>query len=65
MQKSKMPLLTRRGQILIEAIISCLLMTVIMVAFAKLIELKKSNKPNLNKVHKQLEDLNAANDSAK
>jgi Tfp pilus assembly protein PilV len=60
-----MHLLSDCGQILIEAVISCLLMAVLMIAFAKLIELKKNNKPNLKNIQQKLEELNAANEPAK
>ena len=66
MRKPKMHSQLNRGQILIEAIISCLLMAVLMVAFAKLIEKKKSQKPNFGHIERKLEDLNAAaNEPAK
>lgn len=54
------------GQILIEALIASLLMAVIMVAFAKLIEKKRSNKLNYNHIQSKLEKLNAgANEPTK
>jgi hypothetical protein len=40
-------------------------MAVLMIAFAKLIELKKNNKPNLKNIQQKLEELNAANEPAK
>jgi Tfp pilus assembly protein PilV len=54
------------GQILIEAIVASLLMVVIMVAFAKLIEKKRTNKMDYKNIQVRLEELNAAtNDPAK
>jgi Tfp pilus assembly protein PilV len=54
------------GQILIETIVASLLMVVIMVAFAKLIEKKRTNKMDYKNIQVRLEELNAAtNDPAK
>jgi len=60
MSRSKMHLQSDSGQILIEALISSLLMVVIMVAFAKLIEKKRTNKMNYNSIQNKLEELNAS-----
>lgn len=68
MYKPKLPLFNYRGQILIEAIISCLLMGVVMVAFAKLIEAKKTQSKSYKKIQDRLEAINGesfSNESAK
>lgn len=68
MYKSKLQIFNRGGQILIEAIISCLLMAAIMVAFAKLIDAKKTQKRTYQKLQNRLEVLNGksvSNESAK
>jgi len=66
MRKSKMYFQRNSGQILIEAIVASLLMVVIMVAFAKLIEKKRTNKMDYKGIQARLEELNAAtNDPAK
>ena len=66
MSKRKMRLQPHRGQILIEALFASLLMIVIMVAFAKLIEKKRSSKMDYRNIQTKLEGLNAsANEPAK
>lgn len=66
MRKQKMFFQRNSGQILIEAIVASLLMVVIMVAFAKLIEKKRTNKMDYKNIQVRLEELNAAtNDPAK
>ncbi|MCC2677545.1 MAG: hypothetical protein K0R29_121 [Pseudobdellovibrio sp.] len=66
MRKQKMFFQRNSGQILIETIVASLLMVVIMVAFAKLIEKKRTNKMDYKNIQVRLEELNAAtNDPAK
>ena len=59
MLRKKMSVLTRRGQILVETMVACALMLVVMLAFAKLIELRKSQKKNFNSIGQRIEALNA------
>ena len=66
MSRKKLRLYSHSGQILIEAIVVSLLMVVIMVAFAKLIEKKRTNKMDYKNIQTKLEELNAsANEPAK
>jgi hypothetical protein len=59
MLKRRLLLLNHCGQILVEALVTCMLMAVIMVAFAKLIEMKKSRQKNYNNIQQKLEELHA------
>lgn len=56
----KKVLRNNRGQILIEALVASVLMILVMLAFAKLIELKKQQPPPFKKVYSRLDEINRA-----
>jgi hypothetical protein len=58
MEKFKKKLRNNRGQILVEALVASTLMILVMLAFAKLIELKKQQPQPFKKVYFKLNDLN-------
>lgn len=59
MERFKKSLRNNCGQILVEALVASALMILVMLAFAKLVELKKSQpKQPFNKVYRQIENLN-------
>ena len=59
MLRKKMPVRNRRGQILVEMVVACTLMLVVMLAFTKLIELRKLQKKNFISIGQRVEALNA------
>lgn len=58
MEKFKKNLRNNRGQILIEALVASALMILVMLAFAKLIELKKQQPKPFKKVYFKLDEIN-------
>lgn len=58
MDRCKKILRNNRGQILIEALVASALMILVMLAFAKLIELKKQQPVPFKKVYFKLNEIN-------
>lgn len=58
MERFKKILRNNCGQILIEALIASALMILVMLAFAKLIELKKEQPKAFKKVYSKLNEAN-------
>lgn len=58
MEKFKKNLRNNRGQILVEALVASALMILVMLAFAKLIELKKQQPPPFKKVYSKFNEIN-------
>lgn len=61
MERVKKILRNNGGQILIEALVASALMILVMLAFAKLLELKKTQPKPFKKVYDQVRDLNSEN----
>lgn len=61
MERFKENLRNNRGQILIEALVASALMILVMLAFAKLVELKKQQPQPFKKVYSKLNQFNHAN----
>ena len=59
MERFKKKLWDNSGQILIEALVASVLMILVMLAFAKLIELKKQQPTPFKKVYSRLYEINA------
>jgi hypothetical protein len=58
MERFKKSLRNNSGQILIEALVASVLMILVMLAFAKLVELKKQQPQPFKKVFYRLDEIN-------